>query len=250
MNIGAPLEKYPIRSKEDTLVRRASTMEELIGMPLQRAGLGEVQIQADSPETTVPDKTEKADTKSAIKNKTTSEKSGGSPYETVDMEGPRHKMDHQNPTGENTRKINKLLKLKFENGPKGQMRKNDGIHKQNKGDYSYVADWRAPRRRESSHTEDVDHSDHGHGFCRGGRLPVLQAANQKWKLSRRESMDMYHLMEKVDELHPTLYPFDGEESVRFLSFLVTMRDAFDTLGASEAAAVRCLHIFWAGAQYM
>lgn len=45
-------------------------------------------------------------------------------------------------------------------------------------------------------------------------------------------MEIYPLKHHGNGLHPTLDPFDGVETVIFLSLLSTMCDAFDMLGAS------------------
>lgn len=83
-------------------------------------------------------------------------------------------------------------------------------------------------------------------FVRVVEYRTYRLRNQQWQLSRRESMDMKHLKQQLDGLHPTLYPFDEAKPVRFLSFLSIMRDAFYTFGASEVAAVRVLAYFLGG----
>lgn len=70
--------------------------------------------------------------------------------------------------------------------------------------------------------------------------------NSHWELSRRESIDMFHLKQQIDGLHPSMDMFDGRKPIRLLSFLATLRDTFDTLGTSEAAAVRVSAYFLGG----
>lgn len=56
-------------------------------------------------------------------------------------------------------------------------------------------------------------------------------------------MEMYHFKQRVDGFHPTLDPFDGAKPVRLLSFLTTMREAFDTLEDFETEVMRVLAYF-------
>lgn len=65
---------------------------------------------------------------------------------------------------------------------------------------------------------------------------------------RRESIYMSHLTQEVEGLHPTIECSDGTQPVRFLSLPTIMGEIFDTLGTSEAAAVRVLASFCARLQ--
>lgn len=61
--------------------------------------------------------------------------------------------------------------------------------------------------------------------------------NRNRKLSRSESILVYHPKQQLYGLHTTLALFNGAPPVRLQFFLATMRDTFDTLGTSEAASV-------------
>lgn len=70
--------------------------------------------------------------------------------------------------------------------------------------------------------------------------------NRNRELSRRDSIDIYHLKQLVEGLNSTLELFNGAHTVRFLSFIATFHDKIETLGTSEAVAVRVLGNFLGG----
>lgn len=53
-------------------------------------------------------------------------------------------------------------------------------------------------------------------------------------LVAQQAKHVYGNKKKVDGLYPTLAVFTGNEPVGLLGFLYTMRDALNSIGASEA----------------
>lgn len=91
--------------------------------------------------------------------------------------------------------------------------------------------------------------DHAHDYLCFFAVVVYRTYRlhtRRWELSRKESIEIDHKKKQADGLHPTLQVFDRRAPVIIISFLTTLCDTFDTIGVSEAAAVRVLSHFMRG----
>lgn len=76
---------------------------------------------------------------------------------------------------------------------------------------------------------------------------VVYRTNKLWNqpryLSRKYSIEIYHLKQRLDGLHGTIEVFDGHMPVRMISFLGTWRDTFDRVRVPGATVVRVMGYF-------
>lgn len=70
--------------------------------------------------------------------------------------------------------------------------------------------------------------------------------NTQREFKKRDSLEIYHVKQLVDGLHPTLDVFDGRKPIRLLSFLTNPRVRFNTLGKNEAGEVHVYAYFLGG----
>lgn len=59
-------------------------------------------------------------------------------------------------------------------------------------------------------------------------------------MTKEDRLGMKEVKQKVDGKHPTLRQFCGKSAIILLTFLSTLRDAFEMIGGSEGEAVRVL----------
>lgn len=82
------------------------------------------------------------------------------------------------------------------------------------------------------------HSTMMTAFSRVVDYRTYRLGNREASLTKGDSLRMIDLKRQIDGLYPAMRPFDGKPAIRLLGFLGQLRDAFDMIDATEAAAVR------------
>ena len=65
--------------------------------------------------------------------------------------------------------------------------------------------------------------------------------DKRTKLAANENLELHMIKRKLEELIPTLKPFNGTNTIKLLRHFAELRNGFDVLGVPESAGVRSLH---------